>query len=107
MPPARRRAPADPLVLWSLLAALPAAAYAGATLAALFAIRCDVSPDPQRFCVWWGHSWLPTAIGLPAVLALGCWAALERRSPRPALVAAVMVVLTCVYLRGAAAPVGY
>ena len=92
---------------WCLLAAGPAAAYAAATLAALFAVDCDWSLDPQRFCVWWSHSWLPTAVGLPAVLALGCWASMERRSGRPVLVAAGMVVLTCVYLRGAAAPVAY
>jgi hypothetical protein len=97
----------DPLVRWCLLAVAPAAAYAGLTLSALFAIRCEWSLDPQRFCVWWGHSWLPTTVGLPAVLALGCWASHERGSPRPAIVAAAMVVLTCLYLRGAAAPVGY
>jgi hypothetical protein len=88
-----------------VLAVVPAAAYAALTLAALFGIDCDVALDPQRFCVWWGHSWLPTALGLPAVLAFGCYASVERDSPRPAIVAAALVVLTCVYLRAAAAPV--
>jgi hypothetical protein len=41
------------------------------------------------------------------VLAFGCYASLERGSPRPAIVAAALVVLTCVYLRGAAAPMLY
>jgi hypothetical protein len=89
------------------LAVVPAAAYAALTLAALFGVDCDVSLDPQRFCVWWSHSWLPTALGMPAVLAFGCYASVERDSPRPAIVAALLVVLTCVYLRAAAAPVLY
>jgi hypothetical protein len=92
---------------WCVLAVTPAAAYAALTLSALFSIHCEWSLDPQRFCVWWSHSWLPTTVGLPAVLALGCWASRERGSPRPAVAAAVMVVLTCLYLRGAAAPVAY
>jgi hypothetical protein len=96
-----------PLVRWSAIAVVPAAAYAALTLAALFAIDCDVSRDPQRFCVWWSHSWLPTALGIPAVLAFGCYATLERDSRRPVIIAAALVVLTCAYLRGAAAPVLY
>jgi hypothetical protein len=96
-----------PLARWCGLAVLLAGAYAALTLVALFGIDCDVSLDPQRFCVWWHHSWLPTTLGLPAVLAFGCYASLERASPRPVIVAAVLVVLTCVYLRGAAAPVLY
>jgi hypothetical protein len=99
MPTARTR--------WCALAVVPAAMYAAVTLAALFAIDCDVALDPQRFCVWWGHSWLPTALGMPAVLAFGCYASAERDSPRPAIVAAVLVVLTCLYLRAAAAPALY
>ena len=95
------------LARWCALAVLPAAAYAGLTLAALFGIDCDLSADPQRFCVWWGHSWLPTTLGLPAVLAFGCYASLERGSRRPVVVASVLVVLTCAYLRGAAAPALY
>jgi hypothetical protein len=96
-----------PLARWCGLAVLPAGAYAALTLVALFGIDCDVSLDPQRFCVWWRHSWLPTTLGLPAVLAFGCYASLERESPRPVIVAAVLVVLTCLYLRAAAAPVLY
>ena len=96
-----------PLVRWCALAVVPAAAYAALTLAALFGIDCDASLDPQRVCVWWRHSWLPTAVGMPAVLALGCYASLERESRRPVVVAAVLVVLTCAYLRGAAAPALY
>ena len=90
-----------------LLAVAAAAVYAAFTLAALFGIDCGVSRDPQRFCVWWGHSWLPTAVGLPAVLAFGCYASAERVSPRPAILAALLVALTCLYLRGAAAQVPY
>jgi hypothetical protein len=97
----------DPPTRWCLLAVTPAAAYAAVTLTALFSVPCERSLDPQRFCVWWSHSWLPTTVGLPAVLALGCWASRERGSPRPAVAAAVMVVLTCLYLRSAAAPVAY
>jgi hypothetical protein len=96
-----------PLARWCGLAVLPAGAYAALTLVALFGIDCDASLDPQGFCIWWRHSWLPTTLGLPAVLAFGCYASLERESPRPVIVAAVLVVLTCVYLRAAAAPVLY
>jgi hypothetical protein len=97
----------DPLAARCAAATLPAAAYAGLTLASLFALRCEWSLDPQRFCVWWSHSWLPTTVGLPAVLALGWWASRERGTARPAVVAALLVVLTCLYLRGAAAQVPY
>jgi len=96
-----------PLARWCALTVLPAAAYAAVTLAALFRIDCDASLDPQRFCVWWSHSWLPTTLGIPAVLAFGCYASLERGIRRPVTVAAVLVVLTCAYLRGAAAPALY
>jgi hypothetical protein len=96
-----------PVTRWCALAVVPAAAYAALTLAALFGIDCAVALDPNRFCWWWSHSWLPTTLGIPAVLAFGCYASLERESPRPALLAAGLVVLTCVYLRGAAAPVLY
>jgi hypothetical protein len=95
------------LARWCAVAVLPAAAYAALTLAALFGTDCELSPDPQRFCVWWGHSWLPTTLGIPAVLGFGCYASVERASRRPVIVASVLVVLTCVYLRGAAAPVLY
>jgi hypothetical protein len=90
-----------------VLAVFPAAGYAALTLVVLFRIDCDVSLDPQRFCVWWDHSWLPTTLGLPAVLAFGWYASRERDSPWPVVAAAVLVVLTCVYLRAAAAPVLY
>jgi hypothetical protein len=96
-----------PLARWCALAVVPAAAYAALTLAALFGTDCELSLDPQRFCVWWGHSWLPTTLGMPPVLAFGCYASVERESRRPVIVAAVLVVLTCVYLRGAAAPILY
>ena len=92
------------LTLWCVIAALPACGYAIATLAAIEAIPCDVSLDPQRFCAWWEHSALPTLVGLPAVLAFGCYASLETASRRPVTVAAVLVVLTCAGLREAAAP---
>lgn len=97
----------DPFVRWGVIAVTPAAVYAGLTLAALFGIHCEWSLDPQRFCVWWSHSWLPTTVGLPACLAFGCWAGVVTGSRRPPVVAAVLVVLTCLYLRGAAAPVAY
>jgi hypothetical protein len=96
-----------PLTRWCALAVVPAAAYAALTLAALFGIDCAVALDPNRFCWWWSHSWLPTTLGIPAVLAFGCYASMERGSPRPAVLAALLVVLTCLYLRGAAAPVPY
>jgi hypothetical protein len=97
----------DPLVRWGLVAVAPAAVYAGLTLGALFGVECEWSLDPQRFCAWWSHSWLPTAIGMPLCLAFGCWAGVASGSRRPPVIAAVLVVLTCLYLRGAAAPVAY
>jgi hypothetical protein len=103
---AMRSAPGTP-TRWYLLAVLAAGAYAALTLAVLFGVDCDVSPDPQGFCVWWSHSWLPTAFGMPAVLAFGCYASAERESARPAVLAAVLVILTCLYLRSAAAPMLY
>jgi len=96
-----------PLARWCALIVAPATVYAAFTLATLFSLDCDASRDPQRFCVWWSHSWLPTALGIPAVLAFGCYATLERDSRRPVTLAAVLVVLTCAYLRGAAAPILY
>ena len=82
---------------------LAAGAYAFVTLSAILAIRCDRSPDPQRFCVWWGHSAPPTLIGIPAVLALGCYASFTTGRRRPVAIAGALVVLTCIGLREAAA----
>ena len=83
---------------------LVAGAYAFVTLSAILAIRCDRSPDPQQFCVWWRHSAPPTLIGIPAVLALGCYASFSAGRRRPVAIAGALVVLTCVGLREAAAP---
>ena len=93
------------LALWCGAMVVPAATYAGLTLAAVAAIPCDVSLDPQRFCVWWAHSWLATVAGAPAVLAFGCYATFATRSRRPVAFAAVLLVLTCLGLRAASAPV--
>ena len=79
-------------------------AYAFATLSAILSIPCERSPDPQRFCVWWAHSAAPTLIGVPAVLALGCYASFTAGSRRPVAIAAALVALTCIGLREAAAP---
>lgn len=84
---------------------VPAAPYAPLTRAAVAMIPCDDSLDPQRFCVWWAHSWLATLVGAPAVLAFGCHATFTIRSRRPVTLAAVPRVLTCVGLRAASAPV--
>ncbi len=100
-----QRRPAG-LIIWCGVSALLAGAYAFATLATIEAIPCELSLDPQRFCVWWEHSQLATLVGLPAVLAFGCYASLETASRRPVTVAAVLVVLTCIGLREAATPVG-
>jgi hypothetical protein len=81
---------------------LAAGTYASLTLAAIAALPCRFSLDPQRFCVWWGHSALPTLLGVPAVLALGCYASFSRRSRTPVTIAAVLVVLVCLSLREAA-----
>jgi hypothetical protein len=81
---------------------IAAGAYASLTLAALVALPCELSLDPQRFCVWWGHSALPTLLGVPAVLAFGCYASFSRSSRGPVTVAAVLVVLVCLGLREAA-----
>ena len=81
-----------------------AGAYAFATLSAILAIPCDHSLDPQRFCVWWGHSALPTLLGVPAVLGFGCYASIASGSRRPVAIAGALVVLVCLGLDGAAAP---
>ena len=93
------------LALWCGGVVTAAGAYAFVTLAQLAAIRCDLSPDPQRFCVWWQHSALPTIAGIPAVLALGCYASFTARSRSQVTVAGVLVVLVCLGLRHAAGPV--
>jgi hypothetical protein len=49
-----------------------------------------------------GHSALPTLLGVPAVLAFGCYASFSRSSRGPVTVAAVLVVLVCLGLREAA-----
>jgi predicted lipase len=90
------------LAAWCAGAVL-AGAYAFDTLATVSALPCEVSLDPQRFCVWWGHSALPTLLGVPAVLAFGCYASLTAGSRRPVTVAAALVVLVCLSLRQAAA----
>jgi hypothetical protein len=87
---------------WCAAMVLVAGAYAATTLAAILALPCDFSLDPQRFCVWWGHSALPTLVGVPAVLGLGCYASVAARSRRPVTIAAGLVVLVCVSLREAA-----
>jgi hypothetical protein len=95
------------LAAWCAGAVLAAGAYAFDTLATVSALPCEVSLDPQRFCVWWGHSALPTLLGVPAVLAFGCYASLTTRSRRPVTVAAALVVLVCLSLRQAALPEFY
>ena len=90
------------LIAWCAAVVLLAGTFAFATLSAIVEIPCDRSPDPQRFCVWWGHSALPTLLGMPAVLALGCHASAGARSRRPVTIAGVLVALTCLGLRQAA-----
>jgi hypothetical protein len=90
------------LAAYCAAAVLAAGAYASVTLAAIAALPCELSLDPQRFCVWWGHSALPTLVGVPAVLALGCYASLAGSSRGPVTIAAVLVVLVCLGLREAA-----
>jgi len=93
------------LSLWCGLATLAAGAYAAAALIALARLPCDFSLDPGRFCAWWEDSGrAPAFVGVPAVLALGWYASLERDSAWPVLVAAVLVVVTCTALRAAAGP---
>jgi hypothetical protein len=98
----RTDTPRRALAAYCAVAVLLAGAYASATLAAIVALPCEYSLDPQRFCVWWGHSALPTLAGVPAVLGLGCYASLSTRSRRPVTLAAALVVLVCVGLREAA-----
>jgi hypothetical protein len=93
------------LALWCGGVVTLAGAYAFVTLSEIVAIRCDLSLDPQRFCVWWQHSALPTLVGMPAVLAFGCYASFTAGSRRPVTIAGVLVALICVGLRQAAAPV--
>jgi len=90
------------LAAWCACAVAAAGAYALATLAAILAVPCEHSLDPQRFCAWWGHSALPTLLGVPAVLAFGCYASANARSRAPVTIAAVLVVLVCAGLRKAA-----
>jgi len=72
------------------------------TLSAIVALPCDRSLDPQRFCVWSQHSAPPTLLGVPAVLALGCYASLAAGSRRAVTIACVLVVLVCLGLSEAA-----
>jgi hypothetical protein len=90
------------LTAWCAAVVLLAGAFAFATLSEILAIPCDRSLDPQRFCAWWGHSALPTLLGMPAVLAFGWYASAVARSRRPVTLAGVLVALTCVGLRQAA-----
>jgi hypothetical protein len=90
------------LAAWCAGVVLVAGAYAYATLAAIVALPCELALDPQRFCVWWGHSALPTLLGVPAVLAFGCYASFAAGSRRPVAVAGALVVFVCLSLRQAA-----
>ena len=90
------------LAAWCAAVVAIAGAYAFATLAAIMHIHCEYSVDPQRFCVWWAHSALPTLVGVPAVLAFGCYASASTLSRRPVTIAAAMVWLVCLGLRQAA-----
>src|SRR5215211_430773 len=94
---ARRAGPPSraALACWCAAMVLPAAIYALLSLSPLAAIHCRESLDPQRFCTWWQHSRTSTFVGVPAVLALGCYASAVARSRRPVTVAAVLVVVTC------------
>jgi hypothetical protein len=83
-------------------AVLAAGTFSFVTLSEILAIPCERSLDPQRFCVWWGHSALPTLLGVPAVLAFGCYASFTTRSPRPVALAGALVALVCLGLREAA-----
>ena len=89
------------LPAWCAGVVMLAGAYAFDTLAALVALPCDVSLDPQRFCGSWGHSALPTLLGVPAVLAFGRYASLTTVRRRPVTVAGALVVLVCLSLREA------
>ena len=82
------------LTAWCAAVFVAAGAVAFATLSAILALPCDHSLDPQRFCAWWGHSALPTLVGMPAVLAFGCYASATARSPRPVTIAGGLVALT-------------
>jgi hypothetical protein len=95
------------LPAWCAGVVLVAGAYAFDTLATLVTLPCEVSLDPQRFCVWWSHSALPTLVGVPAVLAFGCYASLTAGRRRPVAVAGALVVLVCLWLREAAFPEFY
>jgi hypothetical protein len=90
------------LTTWCAAVVLLAGTFAFATLSAILDIPCDRSPDLQRFCAWWGHSALPTQLGMPAVLAFGCYASASAGSRRPVTIAGVLVAITCLGLRQAA-----
>jgi hypothetical protein len=90
------------LAAWCAGVVAAAGAYGIVTLAAILGVSCEESLDPQRFCAWWGHSALPTLIGVPGVLAFGCYASASARSRAPVTVAGVLVVLVCAGLREAA-----
>ena len=100
----RRRLQRLRIAAWCAFIVVLAGGCAYATLAAILAIPCDLSPDPQRFCAWWRHSTLPTVLGMPAVLAFGCYATLTAGRRGPVVIAGVLVMLTCLGLREAAAP---
>ena len=103
----RASARVSTLRLWCAVTVLLAGAYAALTLASIAELPCETSLDPQRFCVWWEHSRLSTVLGVPGVLALGWYASAISHSRRPVTVVGVLVVLTCLALRQAAAPVFY
>ena len=90
------------LTVWCAAVVLVAGTVAFATLAAILALPCDHSLDPYRFCAWWEHSALPTLIGMPAVLAFGCYASATAGSRRQVTIAGVLVALICLGLRRAA-----
>ena len=92
------------LLAWCAGVLVPAGTYAFTTLSAIAGIDCERSLDPQRFCAWWEHSEAPTLIGMPAVLAFGCYATLTAGRRGPVVIAGVLVMLTCLGLREAAAP---
>jgi hypothetical protein len=98
----RLSADAAGLAAWCAAVVLAVGGYAFATLAELLALPCERSLDPQHFCVWWGHSALPTVVGVPAVLGFGCYASVTAGSRRPVTVAGALVVLVCLSLRQAA-----
>ena len=96
------------LAAWCLVSVGAAGLHALTVLTAIEATSCAYSLDPARFCAWWEDSGrAPAFVGVPAVLAFGCYASFTLRRRRPVVLAGLLVMASGLGLQMAAAPVFY